>query len=191
MKGSVEKVLAKSPKINAVAFAEALKAKDIEVSFRQGRGDNKAVVGVAYSYKEHTYNGSTLDRNLSFNQTKEQLEFPTRQQIEAASLNNLKRNLLHNLEKGKEIEMNFDGKNVEFNSSNKVLDQQLSNLPQKEAIDLSTQINRDVQAYQNSDIQGQKLIKSLAENNVEEYLQKRYSAKQKAEKKAEQRQQKR
>jgi len=188
VKGSVEKVLAKSPKINAVTFAEALKSKDIDVSFRQGKGDNKAVIGVAYTYQEHTYNGSTLDRNLSFNKTKEQLEFPSQKEMEGASL---KRNLLDNLENGKEIEMNFDGKNVEFNSSNKVLDQQLSDLPQKEAIDLSTQINHHVQAYQNADIQGQKLIKSLAENNVEEYLQKRYSAKQKAEKQAEQRQQKR
>ena len=91
MKGSVEKVLAKSPKINAVTFAEALKSKDIDVSFRRGKGDNKAVIGVAYTYKEHTYNGSTLDRDLSFNKTKEQLEFLTQRQMEAASL---KRNLL-------------------------------------------------------------------------------------------------
>ena len=192
VKGRVEKVLAKSPKINAVAFAEALKSEDIEVHFRQGRGDNKAVVGVAYTYKEHAYNGSTLDRDLSFNKTKDQIEFPAQQELEAASLKtSLKRNLLDNLENGKEIEMNFDGKNVDFNSSNKVLDQQLSDLPQKEAIDLSTTINRQVQGYQNTDVQGQKLIKSLAENNVEEYLQKRYSAKQKAAKKAEQRKQKR
>ena len=170
VKGSVEKILAKSPKINAVTFARQLQEKGIETEFRYGKD---SVIGVKYTYDDHSYKGSSLDRSLSFNQTKKQLEFPGIEQLK------LRKNLLDNVQAGQPIGMNYNGKKVVFTSSNPDLNRRLQALPQKEAIDLSRQFNGYQSKYEKADIGGQKLIKGMAEDNLDEYLQKRYKRQQK------------
>jgi len=135
VKGRVEKVLAKSPKINAVTFEKELKSAGIEVNFRTKGGDE--VIGVTYTYKDHSYNGSKLDRSLSFNNTKDRIV------TEAIS----SKDISENVEKQRKIEMDFDGNTVQFDSSNKNLDKQLSNIPQRDAIDLATRINNHIDDY--------------------------------------------
>ena len=61
VKGNVEKVLAKSPKVNAITFAKQLQEKGIETEFRYGKD---SVIGVKYKYQDHSYKGSTLDLSL-------------------------------------------------------------------------------------------------------------------------------
>lgn len=170
VKGNVEKVLAKSPKVNAITFARQLQEKGIETEFRYGKDK---VIGVNYKYQDHTYKGSTLDRSLSFNKTKEQLEFPDIEQLK------LRKNLLDNVQSGKPIDMNFDGKKVVFTSTNLDLNRQLENLPQKDAIDLTRKFNGFQSQYEKADINDRKLIKGMAEDNLDEYLQRRYKNRQK------------
>jgi len=62
VKGNVEKVLAKSPKINAINFARQLQEKGIETEFRYGKD---SVIGIKYKYQDHSYKGSTLDRRTT------------------------------------------------------------------------------------------------------------------------------
>jgi len=64
--------------------------------------------------------------------------------------------------------MNYDGKRVVFTSTNPDLNRQLKDLPQK-----------DASQYEKADIGGQKLIKGMAEDNLDEYLQRRYKSRQK------------
>ena len=170
VKGNVEKVLAKSPKINAINFARQLQEKGIETEFRYGKD---SVIGVKYKYQDHSYKGSTLDRSLSFNKTKEQLEFPDIGQLK------LRKNLLDNVQSGKPIDMKFDGKRVVFTSTNPDLNRQLKDLPQKDAIDLTRKFNGYQSQYEKADIGGRKLIKGMAEDNLDEYLQRRYKHRQK------------
>ena len=169
VKESVEKVLAKSPKINTVTFEKELKSDGIEVNFRKKEGDNEEVIGVTYTYKDHSYNGSKLDRSLSFNNTKDQIV------TEAIS----SKDIFENVEKQRKIEMDFDGNTVQFDSSNKNLDKQLTNIPQRDAIDLSTKINTHIDDYKYATQVDRKIIKSLVEKEVDEYNQKRYKAKEK------------
>jgi len=170
VKENVEKVLAKSPQINAITFARQLEEKGIETEFRYGKD---SVIGVNYNYQDHSYKGSTLDRSLSFNQTKEQLEFPD---IETMKLH---KNLLDNVESGKPIDMTYDGKRVVFTSPNPALNRSLQNLPEKDAIDLTRKFNGYQNQYEKADIDGQRLIKGMAEDNLDEYLQRRYKSQQK------------
>ena len=170
VKGNVEKVLAKSPKVNAVTFARQLQEKGIETEFRYGKDK---VIGVNYKYQDHIYKGSTLDRSLSFNKTKEQLDFPDIEQLK------LRKNLLDNVQSGKPIDMNYDSKKVVFTSTNPELNRQLKELPQKEAIDLTRKFNGYQSQYEKADINDRKLIKGMAEDNLDEYLQRRYKNRQK------------
>jgi len=170
VKGNVEKLLAESSKINAITFARRLQEKGIETEFRYGKD---SVIGVKYKYQDHSYKGSTLDRSLSFNQTKQQLDFPDIEQMK------LRKNLLDNVKSGKPIEMELKGNKVVFTSGNPALNRQLKELPQKEAIDLSRQINGYQNQYEKADTGGRKLIKGMAEDNLDEYLQKRYKRQQK------------
>ena len=170
VKGNVEKVLAKSPKINAINFARQLQEKGIETEFRYGKD---SVIGVKYKYQDHSYKGSTLDRSLSFNKTKEQLEFPEIEQLK------LRKNLLDNVQSGKPIDMNYNSKRVVFTSANPDLNRQLKDLPQKDAIDLTRKFNGYQSQYEKADIGWQKLIKGMAEDNLDEYLQRRYKNRQK------------
>jgi len=170
VKDNVEKVLSKSPKVNAITFARQLQEKGIETEFRYGKD---SVIGIKYKYQDHSYKGSTLDRSLSFNPTKKQLEFPDIEQLK------LRKNLLDNVQSGKPIDMTYDGKRVVFTSTNPDLNRQLKELPQKEAIDLSRQFNSYQNQYEKADVSGQKLIKGMAEDNLDEYLQKRYKRQQK------------
>ncbi len=170
VKGNVEKVLAKSPKVNAITFARQLQEKGIETEFRYGKD---SVIGVNYKYQDHSYKGSILDRSLSFNKTKEQLEFPDIESLK------LRKNLLDNVQSGKPIDMAYDGKRVVFTSGNPDLNRQLKDLPQKEAIDLTRKFNGYQSQYEKADIGGQKLIKGMAEDNLDEYLQRRYKSRQK------------
>lgn len=177
VKGNVEKVLAKSPNlpagrhgINALTFASKLREKGIDTEFRYGKD---SVIGVKYTYQDHSYKGSSLDRSLSFNKTKEQLVFPDIEQLK------LRKNLLDNMQSGKPIDMNYDGKRVVFTSANPDLNRQLNNLTQKEAIDLTNKFNGYQRQYEKADIGGQKLIKGMAEDNLDEYLQRRYKYRQK------------
>lgn len=170
VKGSVEKVLAKSPKVNAITFARQLQEKGIETEFRYGKD---SVIGVKYKYQDHSYKGSTLDRSLSFNKTKEQLDFPDIESLK------LRKNLLDNVQSGKPIDMAYDGKKVVFTSSNSDLNRQLKHLPERDAIDLTRKFNGYQSQYEKADINGQKLIKGMAEDNLDEYLQRRYKHRQK------------
>ena len=170
VKGSVEKILAKSPKVNAITFARQLKEKGIETEFRYGKD---AIIGVKYKYEDHSYKGSTLDRSLSFNKTKEQLTFPDIETIK------LRKNLMDTVQSGKSIEMELKDNKVVFTSTNPDLNRQLKELPQKEAIDLSRQFNGYQNQYEKADVSGQKLIKGMAEDNLDEYLQRRYKYRQK------------
>ncbi len=170
VKGSVEKVLAKSPKINALTFASKLREKGIDTEFKYGKD---SVIGVKYNYQDHSYKGSSLDRSLSFNKTKEQLVFPDIEQLK------LRKNLLDNVQSGKPIDMTYDGKRVVFTAQNPALNRQLKALPQKEAIDLTHKFNGYQSQYEKADIGGQKLIKGMAEDNLDEYLQRRYKYRQK------------
>ncbi len=170
VKGSVEKVLAKSPTINAITFARQLREKGIETEFRFGKD---SVIGVKYNYQDHSYKGSTLDRSLSFNKTKEQLVFPDLEQMK------LRKNLMDTVKAGKPIEMEFKDNKVIFTSTNPALNSQLKALPQKEAIDLTRQFNGYQSQYEKADIAGKKLIKGMAEDNLDEYLQRRYKYRQK------------
>ena len=170
VKENVEKVLAKSPKVNAITFSKQLQEKGIETEFRYGKD---SVIGVNYKYQNHTYKGSSLDRSLSFNKTKEQLEFPSIESLK------FRKNLLDNVQSGQPIEMAYDGKRVVFTAANPELNRQLKDLPQKEAIDLTRKFNGYQSQYKKSDIGGQKLIKGMAEDNLDEYLQKRFKSRQK------------
>ena len=170
VKGNVERVLAKSPKINAITFARQLQEKGIETEFRYGKD---SVIGVNYKYQDHSYKGSSLDRSLSFNKTKEQLEFPSIESLK------FRKNLMDNVQSGQPIEMAYDGKRVVFTSSNPDLNRQLKDLPQKDAIDLTRKFNGYHNQYEKADIEGQKLIKGMAEDNLDEYLQRRYKSRQK------------
>ena len=177
VKEAIEKVLAKSPNlpadrhgINAITFARQLQEKGIETEFRYGKD---SVIGVNYKYQDHTYKGSSLDRSLSFNKTKEQLDFPDIESLK------LRKNLLDNVQSGKPIDMNYDGKRVVFTSDNPDLSRQLKDLPQKDAIDITRKFNGYQSQYEKADIGGQKLIKGMAEDNLDEYLQRRYKSRQK------------
>ena len=75
--------------------------------------------------------------------------------------------------------MNYDGKRVVFTSANPDLNRQLKDLPQKDAIDLTRKFNGYQSQYEKADIGGQKLIKGMAEDNLDEYLQRRYKSRQK------------
>ncbi|MEM6320989.1 MAG: relaxase/mobilization nuclease domain-containing protein [Bacteroidota bacterium] len=177
VKGNVEKVLAKSPNlpagrhgVNAITFARQLQEKGIETEFRYGKDK---VIGVNYKYQDHTYKGSTLDRSLSFNKTKEQLNFPDIESLK------LRKNLLDNVQAGKPIDMTYDGKKVVFTSANPELNRQLKELPQKDAIDLTRKFNGYQSQYEKGGINEQKLIKGMAEDNLDEYLQRRFKNRQK------------
>ena len=171
VKGNVEKVLAKSPKINAITFARQLQEKGIETEFRYGKD---LVIGVKYKYQDHSYKGSSLDRSLSFNKTKEQLEFPPIDSLK------LRKNLLDNIKTHHPIEMDFDGRRMVFISKNPALNRQLNTLPQKDAIDLTNKFNGYQRRYEKAiDIGSQKLIRGMAEDNLDEYLQRRYKSRQK------------
>jgi len=171
VKGNVEKVLAESPKINAITFAKRLQEKGIETEFRYGKD---SVIGVNYKYQDHNYKGSSLDRSLSFNQTKEQLTFPPIEDLK------LRKNLLDNIKTHHPIEMDFDGNRMVFISKNPALNQQLNKLPQKDAIDLTNKFNGYQRRYEKAiDVGGQKLIRGMAEDNLDEYLQRRYKNRQK------------
>ena len=171
VKGNIEKILAKSPKINAITFARKLQEKGIETEFRYGKD---SVIGVKYKYQDHSYKGSSLDRSLSFNKTKEQLTFPPIEDLK------LRKNLLDNIKTHYPIEMDFDGNRMIFISKNPALNQQLNNLSQKDAIDLTNKFNGYQRRYEKAiDIGSQKLIKGMAEDNLDEYLQRRYKNRQK------------
>jgi len=171
VKGNVEKVLAKSPQINAITFARKLQEKGIETEFRYGKD---SVIGVKYKYQDHSYKGSSLDRSLSFNKTKEQLTFPPIEDLK------LRKNLLDNIKTHYPIEMDFDGRRMVFISKNPALNRQLNALPQKDAMDLTNKFNGYQRRYEKAiDIGGQKLIKGMAEDNLDEYLQRRYKSRQK------------
>ena len=171
VKGNVEKVLAKSPKVNAITFARQLQEKGIETEFRYGKD---SVIGVKYKYQDHSYKGSSLDRSLSFNKTKEQIEFPPIESLK------LRKNLLDNIKTHHPIEMDFDGKRMVFISKNPKLNRQLNTLPQKDAIDLTNKFNGYQRRYEKAiDVGSQKLIKGMAEDNLDEYLQRRYKSRQK------------
>ena len=75
--------------------------------------------------------------------------------------------------------MKFDGKRVVFTSTNPDLNRQLKDLPQKDAIDLTRKFNGYQSQYEKADIGSQKLIKGMAEDNLDEYLQRRYKSRQK------------
>ena len=171
VKGNVEKVLAKSPKVNAITFARKLQEKGIETEFRYGKD---SVIGVKYKYQDHSYKGASLDRSLSFNKTKEQLEFPPIDSLK------LRKNLLDNIKTHHPIEMDFDGRRMVFISKNPALNRQLNTLPQKDAIDLTNKFNGYQRRYEKAiDIGSQKLIRGMAEDNLDEYLQRRYKSRQK------------
>ncbi|MFK7979550.1 MAG: hypothetical protein AB8G86_06185, partial [Saprospiraceae bacterium] len=169
VKGSVEKILAKSPQINAVTFARKLQEKGIETEFRYGKD---SVIGVKYKYQDHSYKGSSLDRSLSFNKTKIQLDFPNIEHLK------LRKNLLDNIQSGKPIGMSYNGKRVVFTSPNSELNHQLNNIRQKDAIDLTRKFNGYQSQYEKVDIGSQQLIKGMAEDNLDEYLQRRYKSRQ-------------
>ena len=75
--------------------------------------------------------------------------------------------------------MNYNSKRVVFTSANPDLNRQLKDLPQKDAIDLTRKFNGYQGQYEKADINDRKLIKGMAEDNLDEYLQRRYKSRQK------------
>ncbi len=169
VKGNIEKVLAKSPQVNATTFARALREKGIDTEFKI---DNNQVNDIKYSYQNHSYGGADLDTNLSFEHTKKQLNFPDANHLQ------LRQNLLNNLQSRKPIELTYRNHQTHFLSTNPALNEQLKALPRREAIQLSRQFNDYQTQYQKADFSGQKLIKGFAEDKLDEYLQKQYQQRQ-------------
>lgn len=169
IKGNVEKVLAKSPKINAITLARELREKGIDTAFKV---DGDRVSDIKYSYQDNSYESAKLDPNLSFNQTKDKIDFPDTSDLK------LRQNLLNHLHAGKPIEMAYRNHQTHFTSPNVELDNQLKALPSRDAIQLSRRFNEYQSQYQQTDFAGQKLIKGMAEDNLDEYLQRQYQQRQ-------------
>ncbi len=169
VKGKVEKVLAKSPQVNAITFARELRKEGIDTEFKV---DNNRVSSIQYNYQNHSYTGLELDKNLSFEETKKGLDFPEVKTIE------LRQNLLNSIQANKPIELTYKNHQTNFGSPNPALNEQLKALPTRDAIQLSRQFNNYQEQYQKADFSGRELIKGFAEDKLDEYLQKQYQQRQ-------------
>lgn len=169
VKGKVEKVLAKSPQVNAITFARELRKEGIDTEFKV---DNNRVSSIQYNYQNHSYAGLELDKNLSFEETKKGLDFPEVKTIE------LRQNLLNSIQANKPIELTYKNHQTNFGSPNPALNEQLKALPTRDAIQLSRQFNNYQAEYQKADFSGRELIKEFAEDKLDEYLQKQYQQRQ-------------
>lgn len=169
VKGNVEKVLAKSPQINAITFARQLRERGINTEFKM---EQHTVKAINYTYQNNTYDTQDLGDKLSLDTIKKSVDFSNADAVQ------LRQNLLNSIQANKPIEMTYRNHQTHFSSPNAALNQQLQALPKRDAIQLSRKFNDYQEAYVKADFDGQKLIKSMAEDNLDEYLQKQYQQRQ-------------
>lgn len=117
----VQKSLSKRHKLPKDLWVAQLKSQGVKPIFHEGK---KGVHGISFQYQDHTYKGSTVDRNLSYGNIKEQLIFSNDPK------NTLSENLADALVQGDTLsELN----SWTFKSSNPHLDKQLNEFTPSDA----------------------------------------------------------
>ena len=164
-KAIVQSSLAQKGKISKKDWLEKLEAKNVKPILHQGE---KGIYGVSFTYKDHIYKGSTLDRNLSFGNIKKQVDFSPTFEEKTASL---RENLSESIVLGATIEMEYKDHKTYFESTNPHLHEQLNALPEDQARDL-VQLHNEYQdrIYHDPLMTDRALIKALAGDEIEEYL---------------------
>lgn len=158
----------KGQKIPLVSFERALSKRGIQPKYAM---NEKGIYGLSFEYKDKLFKASDIHRNLSWNNLKEHLSISANVQLRVA--------LKNSLGSGARVEMDFDGKRVVFNSTNNDLVKGLNGLDKKDAIDLARMYNRHSEKIEKLDLPSERqLFKSMAGNDIDDYLQKQYEIRQ-------------
>ena len=90
----------------------------------------------------------------------------------------LRQHLFEHIASNQPIAIKHQAYELHFSSTNAALNRSLKALPEGESIHLTRTFNDYQKQYQNTDLEGQKIIKSFAEDTLDEYLQRRYKQRQ-------------
>ncbi|GEM_PF-1295837 len=155
----------KDQKLPLVSFERELGKHGIKPKYAM---NEKGIYGLSFEYKDKLFKASDINRNLSWNKLKDYLDVPDNVRMRQA--------LKDSVGSGNRIEMAYNGKEVVFSSRpNNNLVGGLNQMPQKDAIDLARMYNRHSEKIEKVDLPNEKqLLKAMAGDEIDEYLQKRY-----------------
>ena len=158
----------KQQKIPLLSLERALSKHGIQPKYAI---NEKGIYGLSFKYKDKLFKASDVHRNLSWNKLKGYLDVPDHMELRQA--------LKNSLGSGAKVEMKYNGKRVEYSSSNNDLAKRLSELGGKEAIDLARMYNGHSEKMEKIELPDEKqLFKAMAGHNIDDYLQKQYEVKQ-------------
>ena len=163
IRGVIVNILKDAQKLPLKNFEQELAKHGIQPKYAI---NEKGIYGLSYDYKDKLFKASDIDRGLSWNKMKDYLEVPGYLKV--------REELKSSLGKGK-IGMSYTGGRIVFSGSNQELAESLGRMNQKEAIDLTRMYNGYSEKLERTDLPSEKqLLKSMAEDEIDEYLQKRY-----------------
>lgn len=163
VKTVVENTIKDKTNLSPKRFAEALQQQGVQAQFRQG---NKGILNVQYRYKDHAYNGGTLDRNLSWNKVKKHLDF------KGDNAHNLRKNILEASRQKQAVKIEYKNGQIHLKSDHTALQQSLKDLPKAKALSIAKYHNERLEKVDKG------LIRALEGNELDAYLQRLFKRKQ-------------
>ena len=159
----------KGQKILLISFEKALSKHGVKPKYAM---NEQGIYGLSFEYKDKLFKASDVHRELSWNKLKDYLEVSAHVKV--------RQDLKDSVGGWDRIDMDFDGRKIVFViSSNKDLAVGLNKLPQKEGIDLTNMYNRHAVKIERASMPNEKqLLKAMAGDEIDDYLQKQYQIKQ-------------
>lgn len=168
VKEAVNHTLKQADKMPLAQFEKSLAKYNITPKYAINAG---GVYGVSFNYKDRTMKASDIDKGLSWNKLKDRLDIP--------SYINEREQLKVSISQGQSISSSYNNRKVVFSSPNKVIETKLNNMKTQDAFDLVDLHKKySEKLSQATGFDERKLIKSMAGNDIDEYLQKQYEIRQ-------------
>jgi len=138
----VNRALPEKGKVSLSKFSRALQAQGMTTIVYK---NDKAVYGIGYNYKGHTYNGKDLHPNLSYDNIKSQLQIPTVKELQ------IKEAFIERFQTGQKLPTNVKW-NQSFKTGNSTLDKYLNELSNYRANKLVASFNESIESAKSPNI---------------------------------------
>jgi len=162
----------KGQKIPLISFERALGKHGVKPKYAM---NEKGIYGLSFEYKDKIFKASDVHRNLSWNKLKDYLDISEHVK--------LRQDLKESLGGWGRIDMDYNsqsGRMVFISNENKDLAVGLNKLPQSDGIALTNMYNRHAVKIERASMPNEKqLLKAMAGDEIDDYLQERYRIRQK------------
>ncbi len=165
VKDSVDSVLKSDKKLSLTQFEQGLIKHGISPKYATNSG---GVYGVTFNYQEKELKASDVDKGLSWNNLKEKLDIP--------SYIHEREQFKDSISKGHFINTKFNGKNMIYNTPNKVVEATLNNMNSwhaRKLRDLHNEYSERIR-HPTGNINEKQLINNKAGQRIGDYLKERH-----------------